>query len=129
MNIGQKIKHARTKKGLTQKQLGEKLGSTQQMIAQYESGKHTPKIDTLNHIAEALDVSLADLLSSNILNLTDSVIDLFSDGNAQYLGTSTPDSSQERYLISQFRELNDKGKKKATDYVDDLIQIPKYKKE
>lgn len=129
MNIGQKIKQARLQKGLTQKQLGAKSGSTQQMIAQYENGKHTPKIDTLNHIADALDISLTDLLGSDILNLADSVIGLFADSNVQYLGTSAPDNPQEKFLISQFRELNDKGKKKATDYVDDLIQIPKYKKE
>ncbi len=98
------------------------------MIAQYENGKHTPKIDTLNHIADALDISLTDLLGSDILNLADSVIGLFADSNVQYLGTSASDNPQEEFLISQFRELNDKGKKKATDYVDDLIQIPKYKK-
>lgn len=61
MNIGQKIKYSRKKAGLTQKELGESLGVSAAMIAQYESGKRNPKIETLIKIAEALDCEVSDI--------------------------------------------------------------------
>jgi len=38
-------------------------------------------------------------------------------------------NEQEIYLIIKFRELNDKGQKKATHYIEDLSKIPEYQKE
>lgn len=61
MNIGQKIKYSRKKAGLTQKELGESLGVSAAMIAQYESGKRNPKIETLIKISEALDCEVSDI--------------------------------------------------------------------
>lgn len=58
MDIGERIKAARKSAGLTQKQLGEKLGVSAAMIAQYETGKRTPKIDTIQKIANAVNASI-----------------------------------------------------------------------
>lgn len=123
MNIGQRIKQARTKNGLTQKQLGEILGSTQQMMAQYESGKHIPKIDTLNRIADALNISISDLMGSDLVSLTDSVIDLFSGSNdVKLLGDSTK-------IDELYFKLNDEGQEKAIAQVELLTKIPEYRRE
>lgn len=62
MTSGEKIKKSRLEKKLSQKALGEKLGMPQQMIAQYESGKRQPKIETLGKIAMVLDIPVSDLL-------------------------------------------------------------------
>ena len=55
MTIGEKIKYARNLRGLTQKELGIKLGfdekSADVRIAQYESGTRTPKSELLSEIA------------------------------------------------------------------------------
>ena len=64
MSIGENIKNARKKAGLTQKELAEKMGSTQQNLAQYESGKRNPKLETLNKIAGALEIPVSLLTSS-----------------------------------------------------------------
>ncbi|MCI8582706.1 MAG: helix-turn-helix transcriptional regulator [Dorea sp.] len=61
MNTGEKIKLARKRAGLTQKELGEKLGITYQQIGQYENGKRQPKLETLNKIADALDADVWNL--------------------------------------------------------------------
>lgn len=61
MTTGQRIKAARTKVGLTQKELGAKLGVSESFIAQYETDKRKPKKETLKKIAEALDVYYLDL--------------------------------------------------------------------
>ena len=60
-NIGENIKRIRKEKGYSQKQLAEKLGTTPQNLAQYENGKRIPKIETLDKIASALDVFIADI--------------------------------------------------------------------
>lgn len=60
--VGQQIREARKAKGLTQKELGEKLGVSESTVNQYESGKQNLTIDTLGKIADALGFSFSTLL-------------------------------------------------------------------
>lgn len=62
MTIGEKIRAARIKKNLTQKQLGDKCGMADSAIRRYESGRGNPTLDTVGRIAEALDLELRDLV-------------------------------------------------------------------
>lgn len=62
MEFGEKIKKARKKSGLTQSQLGNKLGVSASMLAQYETGKRKPKIETLLKLSEAMGVPLDELI-------------------------------------------------------------------
>ena len=62
MTTGEMIKAARRKAGLTQKQLGERLGVSESAIAQHESGQRVPKLDTLQHIAAALGIPVTELI-------------------------------------------------------------------
>lgn len=61
MTIGEKIKAVRIKKGLTQKQLGERCGMADSAIRRYELGGALPKIGTLRRIASALEVPLYEI--------------------------------------------------------------------
>ena len=61
MSIGNKIKKARKSKGLTQEKLGEKIGVSAAMIAAWENGKRNPKSETIEKIANALDVPVWEL--------------------------------------------------------------------
>lgn len=63
MIFGEKIKALRKEKGLSQRQLGEKMGVKQQTIAQYEKATDQPKLSTVRKIAEALDVSISELVN------------------------------------------------------------------
>ena len=67
MTIGERIKKARKNKGWSQSELGQVLGVSQQMIAQFENSKRRPKLETLDKIASALDVGVLDLLGDIIL--------------------------------------------------------------
>lgn len=67
MPTGIRIKEIRQKKGLTQKQLGDMCGIADANIRKYENGKQNPKIETLQKIADALGVSLHELLYSDEL--------------------------------------------------------------
>lgn len=75
MSVGENIKIIRKEKGLTQKQLADKLGTTQQNLAQYENNKRKPKLETLQKIADALCTPLETLDENfrNIGNLLESV--------------------------------------------------------
>lgn len=59
MKLGEKIKLVRKHRGLTQRELGERLhldGNAANRIAQYESGFRTPKESRTKDIAKALNV-------------------------------------------------------------------------
>lgn len=69
MTVGEKIKRIRKEKGLTQKELGTRLGNiSQQQIGQWETGKANPKIETLQRIADALNVALFEFLDDDLFD-------------------------------------------------------------
>ncbi|MDU4724860.1 helix-turn-helix transcriptional regulator [Clostridium sp.] len=72
MKIGSNIKLYRKQKGLTQKQLAEKIGTTDSAITRYESDSREPSIETITKIAAALEVPVGKLIEYNTFNLTDS---------------------------------------------------------
>lgn len=59
------IKELRKKKGLSQQDLGEKLGVSGAYIQQIENNKKNPSMKTLNRIAEALDTNLLNIIGIN----------------------------------------------------------------
>lgn len=67
MTTGQRIKAARKKAGVTQEELGKKLGVSPSFVAQYETGKRNPKIETLQNLANALGVPVYELIDSDDL--------------------------------------------------------------
>ena len=82
MTIGEKIKNARNLRGLTQKELGIKLGfdekSADVRVAHYESGTRTPKSELLSEIAAVLDVNINSLKNPSLEN-TETFIHLLFD--------------------------------------------------
>lgn len=63
MEIGQIIKDARKAKGLTQEELGKRVGVQKSAIAKYENGKVVNiKRSTLQKLADALDLRGSDLI-------------------------------------------------------------------
>jgi len=57
-----KIAQARRKKGWTQQQLADAIGSQQKYIARWETGAIHPKPATIVKIANALGVELKELI-------------------------------------------------------------------
>ena len=70
MAIGERIRFFRKLNKMTQRELGEKLGfvetSADIRMAQYESGKRTPKQDLVEKLAEIFDVDPATLNIPNV---------------------------------------------------------------
>ena len=63
MEIGEKIKRARLKKGMTQQELGNLVGVQKSAIAKYENGRVVNiKRNTLQKIAKVLDIKPSELI-------------------------------------------------------------------
>ena len=62
--IGKELKRCREQRKLTQKELGDLCGMKDSQIRAYELNKKQAKIETLQRIANALNVSLSELLPS-----------------------------------------------------------------
>ena len=58
------IYELRTKKGLSQEELAEKVFVTRQAVSRWENGETIPNIDTLKLLSKLLDVSINTLLGS-----------------------------------------------------------------
>ncbi len=55
------IARARLASGLTQNRLADLVGCTQKDISRYENAHHTPGVQILHKIAQALNCSMEDL--------------------------------------------------------------------
>lgn len=65
MQIGQRIRYYRKKRGMTQEQLAEKVGVSFQTISSWENDEYLPQLDKVETIANALSVTIADLCAEN----------------------------------------------------------------
>lgn len=154
MTIGENIKAARKKAGLTQKGLADKLGIPYQGISQYERGIRKPKLETLDRIATALGVSLETLLdgvnfeNSEKEHLSREQISrtISSITKVIFSGTEREKQTEELFeklknsmfygieeeigfsTIDNMKRLNIAGQKKALNYLTDLAKIPEYQK-
>ncbi len=61
-NIGETIRKYRRCEGLTQEQLGKKLGVSGSTVGMYEQGRRTPNKDMLLKICEEFSISADSLL-------------------------------------------------------------------
>lgn len=62
--LAAQIIEARLKKGLSQSQLAEKIGTKQSAIARLESGEYNPSVGFLERVATATDTRLKIQLNS-----------------------------------------------------------------
>lgn len=166
MNTGEKIRHFRMEKKLTQKQLGDLCGMADSAIRRYESGRGNPTEKTLNKIASALGIPVASLygteeilektvrfaeavakmhatltfvannpsVPNGIKNLAEDAIPtketMISDIAPVFMAAQdkklsrVPDDLM--VLSDLWRSLNEDGKRRVRDYINDLLKIPEY---
>ncbi|WP_195267506.1 helix-turn-helix transcriptional regulator [Eubacterium sp. 1001713B170207_170306_E7] len=78
-NIGNIIKQARKKEGLTQAELGELMGITAVTVGQWETGKRIPKDETIERLSEALGIDLADSINAISFSRTSDILTILYD--------------------------------------------------
>lgn len=126
MNVGQKIKELRIEIGMTQEELGDYLGVKKSAIQKYENGSiQNLKIDTIKKLCELFTIFPSDLIYAEEINeyrnddvnmKLKSEIKLARVLEAMY-GSQIVDA------LDLFIQLNDRSRKKAVEYMNDLILI------
>lgn len=61
MQLGHRIRAARTAAGLTQIELARRMGTGQAEVSKIENGRHLPQLSTMGRLLRALDIRLTEL--------------------------------------------------------------------
>lgn len=85
MNVGENIRRIRKSKNMTMKELGAKIGITEQGIGNYERGDRNPNLDILNKISDALCISFDELFTDTKRTFSSKLIAAVSEMNYVYL--------------------------------------------
>ncbi len=117
MISGESIRNLRIKMGLTQKELAEKVGITQQSINLIEHEKRKIDIGLYMKISGVLDPNCENLVHLPFNKKDIQLPDVFAN--------DTPDGK----ILNAFHELNTIGQDKAIEQVELLTKIPEYKKD
>lgn len=99
--IGARIRNIRNAKGISQGELGEKIGLNADRVQKYENGARKPKPDMLIRIASALEVStlaLTDPVTTNYIGAMFAMFELENTFNMK-IG-KTPDDQPPGLCIS-----------------------------
>ena len=64
MEVKNMILELRTKKGISQEELAERVFVTRQAVSRWETGETVPNIETLKLLSKLFDVSINTLLGS-----------------------------------------------------------------
>ena len=70
-SFAERLKTMRKSHGLTQQALADKVGCSGAAIGLYENGKREPDLDTIETIADALNVPLESLVAPEVTDDTD----------------------------------------------------------
>ncbi len=148
MTVGDRIQLCRKATGISQKELGKRLGVSGSMIGQYENNFRKPKLDTLWKISSALNVSVLLLLgvedaSGNKLpeyftdpEGYDIIAGIQSNGPTRQAAISQRNTSilegleidcPEYRIRAAWNLLNSAGMEKVAERIEELIEIPRYR--
>lgn len=89
-SFGTRLAKIRGSKGLTQKELGEKIGISQRMVAYYESQTEHPPATLLPSIAKVLKISLDELLGIKNIKIKESATSLRSQSKLKIIDKLAP---------------------------------------
>ena len=81
--VGKNLKRCRIERGMTQDMLAEKLSVTRQAVSNWERGTTEPDIETLDRLAQTLDVSVELLIYGEDAKKEGKAIIKFSAGTAK----------------------------------------------
>lgn len=115
MNVGERMKIMRKSLGLSAEYIAERIGVSPSTIYRYENNDiESMKIENLKMIADILGVKASLLLG-------------WSDEEpvTAHL-TEDRTTPKEQALFDMFRQLNDEGQEKVSDYTSDLVASGRY---
>ena len=124
MTTGERIKEARKRAGMTQKELADKLGVQFQNISSLERDERNPKIETVVRIAMILGVDPRDLLE---VDLTSGVQTGLNPSRAEEFKIIRDQNKQR--ISEALDKMSSQGQQIALKIVKDLSEVPALQKE
>ncbi len=128
MRLSELLKAYREEHGLSQRQFASMCDLSNGYISLLEgevnpkTGKPiTPTLPQLAKIAEGMRMTLSELLSS----IDDIPVNLCSDNVSAHPILS----ADELHMVNMYQQLNNDGRQKAAEYIEDLTGNEKYKRE
>jgi len=108
LQVATAIRMFRQKSGLSQRQLALRMQVPRTYVSKIENEKAMPTLSSLQRLAAALEVSMADLVKGSNPSLEDEIADLMQD---EFIAQVMPylkqlDNMQRSSLLSQVRELS-----------------------
>jgi len=115
LQIAAAIRMLRQKSGLSQRQLALRMQVPRTYVSKIENEKAVPTLSSLQRLATALEVGVADLLKGTNRTLEDEIGDLVQD---PFISEVMPflaklDSIQRSSLLSQVRDLSIRPRRSA----------------
>lgn len=139
MTPGERIRIARIDRGLTQKQVADACGMADSAIRKYESGKITPKLETLRRIAKALDADIVYLISGQTSDEIKKGIIIDAEAEVRAALENLQMKSKKRVYeervslsttiirtLKLLDGLNEAGQQKAIERLEELAEVPRY---
>lgn len=121
--MADRIKFLREQAGLTQEELGEKIGVQKSAIRKYEKGEvKNMKRSSIRILSDLFNVTPTYLMGWDDEKEISLEVKLIEQIQTQY-GKSAVE------MLSMFTKLNDAGTEKALETINDLLCIEKYRKD
>lgn len=127
MTMGEKIRYLRESLDMSQEELGLLLGVQKSAVAKYENGKvENIKRSTIKKMAEVFNVSACYLMG---FDEDEEKVETLSRQVTLLQAVQDQWGKEAVKALSILNELNEEGVKKAISSLEDLSEIPKYRKE
>lgn len=105
--VGENIRKYRKLRGLTQQELGKRIGVLHNTISQYEKGRNAPEQNMIFAIAKELNVTVGDLFPETTTDENES----YMKGLMLSEGLTKEDREYLASLIEKALSLDDKARK------------------
>jgi transcriptional regulator with XRE-family HTH domain len=115
LQVATAIRILRQRSGLSQRQLALRMQVPRTYVSKIENEKAMPTLSSLQRVATALQVNVADLLKGGARSLEDEIADLMQD---QFIAQVVPllnnlDMMQRSSLLAQVRDLSVRPRRSA----------------
>lgn len=122
--MAKRIKQCRTQKQLTQEELADKLGLKKSAIAKYENGRvENIKRTTIEEMANIFGCKPSYLMGWDTVSDEDIGNTFANDNLFEIIGNISSLSPQEKKHFTNYLHLLEINRKKADDYVEQLLSI------
>jgi len=131
--LAHNIKIFRQAAGMSQKELGDKIGVSGVAVMRYEKGQREPKIEMVKKIANACNVPYMRLYgwdgdqTLTIGEINEEMAKRLQDVGE--MGLKTVEALRRNAMNAAYDSMNGKGQQKAVENVQDLAKIPEYQRQ